>query len=159
MDCRTSGRFTLNPCSDGWTGAPLGDTYEFSWGGDQKAMNRLNSPNVEKPLFSVPDNVDADTSYNYRVTVSARNADPASFPYRVDVDKRPPPSIVCVSPVSVDEGAAPFTAELLAAVCSVERNVQLVVAHGRRRPAEEYDYPYADIHAAGQREWGHGLQV
>ena len=102
------GQVPLNPCSDDWTGAPPGATYEFSWGGDQKAMDRLSSPNVEKPLFSVPDNVDADTSYNYRVTVSARNADPASFPYRVDVDKRPPPSIVCVSPAPVDEGAAPF---------------------------------------------------
>ncbi len=105
------GQVPLSVCDDEWTGAPAGADYMFSWEGSTEATDLLSSTTAENPLFSVPDDVDEDTTYNYQVAVSARNADPAALAYTVIVRNYvpPPPSIACTDPDPVYEGSDALT--------------------------------------------------
>ena len=56
----------------------------------------------------MPEEVDADDTYEYTLTVSAENAEDASAPVTVRVLNKPSLTLVCTPPAPVYEGAADF---------------------------------------------------
>ena len=92
--------FTLD-CSV--TNEPSGATY--SWTGADIA-NRLSDTTILKPTFYVPPDVDADTDYEYRVTLSASGIDDVTEDVTVTVLNRGALAVVCADPGSVYEGSA-----------------------------------------------------
>ena len=75
------------------SGAPEGSEYEYAWEarGATPDTERLSATDVVAPNFAVPDSVGADETYEYRLTASAENADPAMIDVTVTVLDRPPP--------------------------------------------------------------------
>ena len=104
--------FDLN-CSA--SGGPSGSTYDYVWtargGGD---TDKLSSTTIAKPTFNVPPNVDADTDYEYTLTVSARGADTETANVTVRVLNKPSLTLVCTPPAPVYEGAADFDLDCVA---------------------------------------------
>ncbi len=94
--------FTLD-CSV--TNEPTGATY--AWTGTDIA-NRLSGTTILKPTFDVPDNVDADTDYDYTVTLSASGIDDVTEDVTVTVLNKKPLTLICGPPAPVYEGAADF---------------------------------------------------
>ena len=90
-------------------GAP-GDSpdYTYLWTGDASAMALLDADDVASPTFLVPDDVPQTTIYEYRLTVSADNAEDASQDVTVTVLNRNLLSVVCSDPAPVYEGSANF---------------------------------------------------
>ena len=105
--------FDLN-CSA--TGAPEGSDYDYVWTGRGSTVvpGKLSSTTVENPTFDVPDNVNADTDYEYTLTVSARGADPETANVTVRVLNKPSLTLVCTPPAPVYEGAADFDLDCVA---------------------------------------------
>ena len=91
------------------SGAPAGSDYAYEWtargGGD---TSRLSSTTVEKPTFEVPEEVDATTTYEYLLTVSAANAEDATAEVTVTVLNRGALAVICADPGSVYEGSEDF---------------------------------------------------
>ena len=92
------------------SGAPSGSEYDYVWTGRGSTVvpGRLSGTTIVKPTFDVPDNVDADTDYEYTLTVSAENAEDASANVTVRVLNKPSLALVCTPPAPVYEGAADF---------------------------------------------------
>ncbi|MXW64835.1 MAG: hypothetical protein F4Z69_08455, partial [Bacteroidetes bacterium SB0668_bin_1] len=92
--------------------APVGSDYEYEWTGRGSTVvpGRLNSTTIEDPTFRVPDNVDSDETYEYRLKVSADNAEPDSADVTVTVRNKAEITVTCTdhSP-EVYEGAADIT--------------------------------------------------
>ena len=105
--------FDLN-CSA--SGAPEGSEYDYVWTGRGSTVvpGKLSSTTVENPTFDVPDNVNADTDYEYTLTVSARGADPETANVTVRVLNKPSLTLVCTPPAPVYEGAADFDLDCVA---------------------------------------------
>ncbi len=98
------------------SGAPSGFPYDvYAWtargGGD---TSRLSSTTVGKPTFYVPDEVAGDETYEYRLTVSAENADPGSADVTVTVLNKKTLDVACATPSPVYEGSADFALDCTA---------------------------------------------
>ncbi len=102
------------------SGVPDGSAYAWAWealGGTPAGM--LSALDISSPMFYVPDNVDKDETYEYRVTVSAENAEDATAEVTVTVLNRddpplPPPTLAalaltCANPAPVYEGSPDIT--------------------------------------------------
>ena len=87
------------------TDAPDGATY--SWTGTDIA-DRLSATTVLTPTFYVPD-VEADTDYDYTVTMSASGADNVTEDVTVTVKNKPDITVTCMDPAPVYEGAENIT--------------------------------------------------
>ena len=98
------------------SGAPVGSVYSYVWSarGDTPDLSLLTDTNGPAPTFSVPSNVDADETYEYRLTVSAANAEDATADVTVTVLDKPALSVVCADPGSVYEGSADFALDCAA---------------------------------------------
>ena len=98
------------------SGAPVGSVYAYAWTprGSTTDTSLLTDTNSPAPTFSVPSNVDADETYEYRVTVSAQNADDATADVTVTVLDKRALSVVCADPGSVYEGSAAFDLDCVA---------------------------------------------
>ena len=76
--------FTLD-CSV--TNEPSGATYAWTVRGSTADTDDLSSTTILAPTFSVPDSVNADTDYNYTVTLSASGVDDVTEDVTVTVKK------------------------------------------------------------------------
>ncbi len=100
--------FDLN-CSA--TGAPEGSGYDYVWtprGGTTNTDLLIAGTDGPTPTFDVPESIDADTDYEYTLTVSARGADPGTANVTVQVLKKPSLALVCTPVAPVYEGAPDF---------------------------------------------------
>ncbi len=88
------------------SGAPEGSAYEYAWTarGDTPDTALLSSVDIASPTFYVPEELDATTTYKYRLTVSAENAEDASAEVTVTVLNKGALALVCADPGSVYEG-------------------------------------------------------
>ena len=92
------------------SGAPEGSAYEYAWTarGDTPDTSLLSSVDIASPTFYVPEELDATTTYEYLVTVSAANAESSSANVTVRVLNKPSLTLVCTPPALVYEGVADF---------------------------------------------------
>ena len=94
------------------SGAP-GDNpeYAYAWTarGDTQDTSLLSAVDMASPTFSVPDEVDANETYEYLLTVSADNAEDASVEVTVTVLNKGALAVVCTDPGSVYEGSEDFS--------------------------------------------------
>ena len=69
------------------SGAPAGSTYDYAWTarGDTQDTSLLSAVGIASPVFLVPDEVAATTTYEYLLTVSAANAEDATAEVAVTV--------------------------------------------------------------------------
>ena len=90
------------------SGAPVGSDYEYVWmaRGATANTDELSAVDISSPTFYVPDEVDATTTYEYLLTVSAANAEDGAAEVTVTVLNRSALSVVCADPPSVYEGSA-----------------------------------------------------
>ena len=96
------------------TGAPAGSAYEYLWTALSNTSatpdtDLLSATDIASPMFYVPIEVDADERYEYLVTVSAENADPATAEVTVTVLNKGDLALVCVDPDPVYEGDEDIT--------------------------------------------------
>ena len=77
------------------TNEPSGATYAWTARSRRAGTSLLSSTSILKPTFDVPDNVDADTDYEYTVTMSASGLDDVSEDIIVTVKNRPPITVDC----------------------------------------------------------------
>ena len=97
------------------SGAPPDSSYAYAWTarGTTSNTDRLSSTTIAKPTFDVPEEVAADETYEYTLTVSADNVDDATADVTVTVRNRSTGtgtlSIVCTDPGSVYEGSEDFS--------------------------------------------------
>ncbi|MYI35271.1 MAG: hypothetical protein F4118_02435 [Acidimicrobiaceae bacterium] len=98
------------------SGAPAGSDYTYEWTPRGSTTNTalLSATDVRSPFFYVPDEVSADETYEYTLTVSAANADPATAEVAVTVRNKEPLSLVCTDPDPVYEGSADFALDCTA---------------------------------------------
>ena len=90
------------------SGAPGEDPdYTYEWTGNASAMAVLTAKKTASPAFAVPDEIDEDETYEYKVTVSAENAEDASKDVFVTV-KNKVPVVTCLDPDDVYEGSDDF---------------------------------------------------
>ena len=90
------------------SGAPAGSVYTYAWTahGSTSDLSLLSNTSGPAPTFAVPSNVDADETYEYRLTASADNAEDAVADVTVTVLNKPALSVVCADPGSAYEGSA-----------------------------------------------------
>ena len=96
------------------TGALAGSGYEYLWTALSNTSatpdtDLLSATDIASPMFYVPIEVDADERYEYLVTVSAENADPATAEVTVTVLNKGDLALVCVDPDPVYEGDEDIT--------------------------------------------------
>ena len=84
--------FTLD-CSV--TDEPTGATYAWAARGSTSGTSQLSSTTLLKPTFDVPGNVDADTDYEYTVTLSASGIDDVTEDVTVSVRNKPDITVTC----------------------------------------------------------------
>ena len=90
-------------------GAPAGSTIEYAWTSSTSNTALLSSTTVEDPTFYVPDEVSATTTYEYRLTARAENAEDGSARVTVTVLNTGSLAVTCADPGSVYEGSADIT--------------------------------------------------
>ena len=93
------------------SGAPAGSTYDYTWTARGSTANTAlltAGTDDPTPTFAVPDALDATTTYEYLLTVSATNAESASAEVTVTVLNRGVLAVVCTDPPSVYEGSEDF---------------------------------------------------
>ena len=96
------------------TDEPPGATYAWTARGSTSDTDDLSSTTILKPTFDVPDNVDADTDYDYTVTLSASGINDVTEDVTVTVLNKPSLALVCTPPAPVYEGAADFDLDCVA---------------------------------------------
>ena len=104
------GHLEIASCSEGWTGAPSGSVYAYVWtarGDTPDTALLVSGTNGPSPTFSVPSSVNGAETYEYRLTVSAENADPAVVDYKITVHDGI--AVICVSPDPIYEGSGALT--------------------------------------------------
>ncbi len=93
------------------SGAPAGSNYTYAWTarGNTSDTSLLSATDVASPTFYVPDEVESDETYTYRLTVStsAGNTDSGAFDLTVNVYDNTDLDVVCTDR-TVDEGSPPF---------------------------------------------------
>ena len=96
FDCEASGAPGDNP------------QYAYAWTarGDTRDTSLLSATHIASPTFYVPDEVAATTTYAYRLTASAPNAESATARVTVTVLNRGALAVVCAAPGAVYEGSA-----------------------------------------------------
>ena len=104
----------LDCSASGGPGAPDGSAYEYLWTALSNTSaspdtDLLSRADIASPTFAVPIEVDADERYEYLVTVSAENADPATAEVTVTVLNKGDLALVCVDPDPVYEGDEDIT--------------------------------------------------
>ncbi len=89
------------------TGAPDGADYAYAWTarGATADTDRLSAADISSPTFDVPDEVDETTRYEYRLTVTAPNAEGGTANVTVTVLNRPGIVVACANPDPVYEGS------------------------------------------------------
>ena len=113
LDCAASGE-------PGAPGTLESSDYEYAWTplnttGATADMDLLSAADVASPTFAVPAAVDADETYEYLLTVSAENADPATVEVSVTVLNKAALALVCAgNPYSVYEGSEDITLDCAA---------------------------------------------
>ncbi len=92
------------------SGAPGGSTYGYAWTarGSTTNTDMLGRADIASPVFAVPEEVDATTTYEYTLTVSAENAEDATAEVTVTVLNRGALAVICTDPGSVYEGSEDF---------------------------------------------------
>ena len=100
------------------SGGPQGSTYTYAWTprGNTGDTSRLNSTTIEKPTFNVPGDgeVDSDQTYEYKLTVTADNAEDGVADVTVRVLDKKPLEVACATPAPVFEGAPDFDLDCVA---------------------------------------------
>ena len=99
------------------TGAPEGSTHDYTWtarGTTSNTNKLIAGTNGPTPTFDVPEEVNSDETYEYTLTVSAKNAEDDAFDITVEVLKKVPLTLVCSSPLPVYEGAEDFDLDCVA---------------------------------------------
>ena len=113
LDCSASGE-------PGAPGALERSDYEYAWTplnttGATADTDRLSALDIAAPTFAVPAAVDADETYEYLLTVSAENVDPATVEVTVTVLNKAALTLVCAgNPYSVYEGSEDITLDCAA---------------------------------------------
>ena len=89
------------------SGAPAGSAYEYEWTARSSTTNTdmLSRADIASPVFAVPEEVDATTTYEYLLTASAENAESATAEVTVTVLNRGALAVACADPGSVYEGS------------------------------------------------------
>ncbi len=90
------------------TGAPgNAPDYAYAWTarGATPDTGLLSATDISSPVFYAPDEVDATTRYEYRVAVSAENADDATADVTVTVLNKGTLVLTCTDPAPVYEGS------------------------------------------------------
>ena len=92
------------------TGKPEDSEYDYVWTGRGSTVvpGKLSSVTIAKPRFDVPEEVSSDETYEYRLTVTADDAEPDSADITVTVLNKPPLTLICTPPAPVYEGAPDF---------------------------------------------------
>ena len=93
------------------SGAPAGSEYAYAWTARGSTANTallIAGTDGPTPTFAVPDALDAATTYEYLLTVSAENAESGSAAVTVTVLNRGALSVVCADPPSIYEGSEDF---------------------------------------------------
>ena len=104
LECAASG-------GAGGSGALAGSEYEYVWTarnttGAMASTDLLSAADIASPTFFVPEDVPQTTRYEYQVTVSAENADPATAEVTVTVLNKGALALVCAgNPYSAYEGS------------------------------------------------------
>ena len=91
--------------------APEGSSYEYVWTASGATANTdllIAGTDGPTPTFSVPDALDATTTYEYLLTVSAENAEDGSAEVTVTVLDYGALSVACADPPLVYDGSADF---------------------------------------------------
>ena len=98
------------------SGAPAGSVYAYAWTarGSTSDTALLGSVYIASPVFSVPDEVAGDETYEYLLTVSATNAEDAAAEVTVTVLNKGDLSVVCTDQDAVYEGAEDFALDCAA---------------------------------------------
>ena len=137
------------------SGAPAGSIYTYVWEprGATPDLSLLSNTDDPSPTFSVPEEVDRDETYEYALTVSAENADPASADVTVTVLNKKALDVACAAPSPVYEGSANFALDCAASGVPAgsayeyawtarngTANTDLLVA-GADGPAPTFDVP------------------
>ncbi len=95
------------------TGAPgTAPDYDYAWSARGNTLNTdMLTANADgpRPTFAVPDNVNADTKYEYTLTVSADNAENGTANVTVTVLDKPQIAVTCTNPAPVYEGSPDIT--------------------------------------------------
>ena len=116
------------------SGAP-GDNpeYAYAWTarGDTQDTSLLSAVDIASPTFSVPDEVDANETYEYLLTVSADNAEDASVEVTVTVLNKGALAVVCTDPGSVYEGSEDFSVRLLRLPGALGDDPEFIRTRGR----------------------------
>ena len=103
------------------TGKPSASTYEYEWTGRGNTPNtsRLRETNGPTPTFAVPGEVASNETYDYRLVVTADNAEPDTADVTVTVLNKAEITVTCTdhSP-EVYEGAADITLDCSASGAS-----------------------------------------
>ena len=114
-----------------YTGALAGFSYKYLWtarNATATADLRLSDPNIRRPYFLVPAEVSQEKTYEYTLTVSAKNADPLDVSYAVIVQNKPPITVTCTgNPYEVNEG---------------ENTITLDCSASGAPPGSTYDYAW-----------------
>ncbi len=101
------------------SGDHSGTGYQYEWTAlVDTPPDLLSATDIASPTFLVPDAVEDDEEYAYRLTVSAANAEGASVDVRVRVLKRGSLSVACTDPGAVYEGSADITLDCSASGAS-----------------------------------------
>ena len=111
------------------SGAPGGSSYEYAWTarGGTADTDLLSATDIASPTFHVPEEVDATTTYEYTLTVSAANAEDAAAEVTVTVLNKEALALACADPGSVYEGSPDITLDCTASGA----------------PGDDPDYAYA----------------
>ena len=90
------------------SGAPSGSTYDYVWtarGSTGDTAKLIAGTDGPTPTFEVQDEVDSDETYEYRLTVSAENAEDGFADVTVTVKNKPSIMVTCPgNPYSAYEG-------------------------------------------------------
>ena len=90
------------------SGAPAGSEYAYAWtarDGTPDTALLIAGTDGPTPTFAAPDALDATTTYEYLLTVSAKNAEDASAEVTVTVLNQGALAVTCADPGSVYEGS------------------------------------------------------
>ena len=104
-----SGTITLDCSASGAPGPAPDYTYDWTARGYTLDTDRLSATNVASPTFEVPDQVSANETYEYTLTVSAENAEDGTADITVTVLNKPAIMVTCTNPDPIYEGSPDIT--------------------------------------------------
>ena len=108
---------TLDCEASGDAGGPAVSAYTYAWearGGTLNTDLLVAGADGPSPTFAVPVEVGADETYEYRLTVSAENAEAGTAEVTVTVLNKAALALVCANPAPVYEGSPDIALECAA---------------------------------------------